>query len=287
MRQIKINAQITSRESLSLEKYLNDISKIALLTPEEEVALSKKIKIGDQDALEQLTRANLRFVVSVAKQYQHQGLPLIDLINEGNLGLMKAAKRFDASRGFKFISYAVWWIRQTIMQALAEHSRMIRLPLNKVDAYLKLNKILSEFLQKNQREPSIKELADLAEISDKEVRKLLKIGSKHVSIDAPLDEDDDGGSLLSTISSEDDRADGKLQSESLKKEIIEALSVLSRREAEIIIGFYGLGGNIPLSLEDIADQFDLTRERVRQIKEKAIRRLRKTTKGSQLKAYLG
>ncbi len=288
MRQLKINTQITNRDSLALEKYLQEISKLDLLTPEQEVELAQRIKTGDEEALMQLTRANLRFVVSVAKQYQNHGLQLSDLINEGNVGLIKAAKRFDETKGFKFISYAVWWIRQSIMQALVEQSRMVRLPLNKVDAYQKVNRELTKFLQTNQREPSAHELAKLCDMKVKDVKELLKISSKHVSTDAPLDENEDSTTLGSTLrANREEGPDNTLMSESLNKEIKEALSVLSKREADIIHSYFGLDGNGAMSLEDIAFRFDLTRERVRQIKERAIRRLRKTSRSKSLKAYLG
>lgn len=289
MRQLKIQSQITKRDSLSLEKYLQEISKLELITADKEVELAKLIKSGDQEALNILTRSNLRFVVSVAKQYQNQGLSLSDLINEGNLGLMKAAKRFDETKGFKFISYAVWWIRQSIMQALVDQARMIRLPLNKVDAYQKLNRVLTKFLQENQREPTAHELSKLTELTPKEVRELLKISGTHVSIDAPLNQDDSSSnSLLDNLRADFKQLpDNKLQSESLKNEIREILSVLSKREQDIIVDYYGLNNRTTLSLEDIAEKFDLTRERVRQIKERAIRRLRKASRSNELKSYLG
>ncbi|OWY21511.1 RNA polymerase subunit sigma [Sphingobacteriales bacterium UPWRP_1] len=288
MRQIKITTSITSRDSLSLEKYLQDISKVDLLTPEEEVELARRIKLGDEKALEQLTKANLRFVVSVAKQYQNQGISLSDLINEGNLGLIKAARRYDETKGFKFISYAVWWIRQSIMQSLAEQSRMIRLPLNKQEAYQKLHKVLNHFLQENQREPSADELAQLTQMDEKEVSELLKLNSKIKSIDVPLDEDNsDSASYSETLADEGGEPDTQLNTASLHDELLDALSVLSKQEANIIIWFYGLGDKAPMSLDDIATNIKLTRERVRQIKERAIRRLRKTSRSHFLKSYLG
>lgn len=288
MRQLKINSSITNRDSLSLEKYLQEISKLDLLTPEEEVSLAKRIKEGDEKALEQLTKANLRFVVSVAKQYQNQGISLSDLINEGNVGLIKAARRFDESRGFKFISYAVWWIRQSIIQSLVEQSRMIRLPINKVDAYQKLTKVLLQFLQENQREPTSSELAQLTEMSEKEVSELLKLGGKIKSIDVPLDEENsDSAVFADTIADDTDEAEVLRNNESLRGELLGALTILTKREADIIISFFGLGDTGPMSLEDIALKFELTRERVRQIKERAIRRLRKTSRSTMLKSYLG
>lgn len=288
MRQLKIQHQITNRDSLALEKYLQDISKLELLTPEREVELAKRIKMGENAALEELTQANLRFVVSVAKQYQNQGLQLSDLINEGNLGLIKAAKRFDETKGFKFISYAVWWIRQSILQSLVEQSRMIRLPLNKVDAYQKLNKVLVKFLQENQRQPTARELADLTDLSIKDVRELLQIQNRHVSIDAPMEEDDDSKAMVDNLQADSDHApNNKLMSESLANEVKDVLSILSQRESDIVAYYYGLNGRPALSLEDIADQCGLTRERVRQIKERAIRRLRKASRSKDLKTYLG
>ncbi|MFK7906988.1 MAG: RNA polymerase sigma factor RpoD/SigA [Chitinophagales bacterium] len=288
MRQLKIQHQITNRDSLALEKYLQDISKIDLLTPEKEVELAKRIKLGEDGALEELTQANLRFVVSVAKQYQNQGLQLSDLINEGNLGLIKAAKRFDETKGFKFISYAVWWIRQSILQSLVEQSRMIRLPLNKVDAYQKMNKVLLKFLQQNQRRPTAREVADLTDLSVKEVRELLQIQNRHVSIDAPMEEDDDSKAMVDNLQAgSEEMPSNKLMSESLTNEVRDVLSILSKRESDIVAHYYGLNGRPALSLEDIADYCGLTRERVRQIKERAIRRLRKASKSKDLKTYLG
>ncbi|MEZ4884638.1 MAG: RNA polymerase sigma factor RpoD/SigA [Chitinophagales bacterium] len=288
MRQLKIQHQITNRDSLALEKYLQDISKLELLTPEREVELAKRIKMGEAGALEELTRANLRFVVSVAKQYQNQGLQLSDLINEGNLGLIKAAKRFDETKGFKFISYAVWWIRQSILQSLVEQSRMIRLPLNKVDAYQKMNKVLVKFLQENERQPTSRELADLTGLSVKDVNELLQIQNRHVSIDAPMEEDDDSKAMVDSLQADNEEMpSNKLMSESLENEVRDVLAILSKRESDIIAYFYGLNGRPALSLEDIADRCGLTRERVRQIKERAIRRLRKASRSKDLKTYLG
>jgi len=287
MRQLKIHTQITNRDSLALEKYLQEISKLELLTGDQEVQLARRIKQGDEEALDELTKANLRFVVSVAKQYQNQGLTLSDLINEGNVGLIKAAKRFDETKGFKFISYAVWWIRQAIMQALVEQSRMVRLPLNKVDAYQKMNRALLNFLQENQRRPSPKELSDITGMKLKDVKELLKINNKHMSIDAPLEQDDENLSLMNTLADNNANPARDLLSESLKGEVREALAILSKREGDIIESYFGLGASGPMSLEDIALRFNLTRERVRQIKERAIRRLRKTSRSKQLKEYLG
>jgi RNA polymerase primary sigma factor len=288
MRQLKITKSITNRESQSLEKYLQEIGKVDLLTPEEEVDLAKRIKQGDQIALEKLTKANLRFVVSVAKQYQNQGLSLSDLINEGNLGLIKAAQRFDETRGFKFISYAVWWIRQSILQALAEQSRIVRLPLNKVGSLNKINKAFSELEQAFEREPSAEELADLLEIPTEEVETTLGVAARHVSMDAPFIDGEDN-SLLDVL--EDyagERTDSALEyKESLRREIDRSLSTLTDRQADVIKLYFGIGVEHPMSLEDIGDKFGLTRERVRQIKDKAINKLRSTSKSKLLKNYLG
>jgi RNA polymerase primary sigma factor len=288
MRQLKITKSITNRESQSLEKYLQEIGKVDLLTPEEEVELAKRIKQGDQVALERLTKANLRFVVSVAKQYQNQGLSLSDLINEGNLGLIKAAQRFDETRGFKFISYAVWWIRQSILQALAEQSRIVRLPLNKVGSLNKINKAFSELEQNFEREPSAEELADLLDIATEEVETTLGVAARHVSMDAPFIDGEDN-SLLDVL---EDFAATKTDSEldykeSLRKEIERSLSTLTDRQADVIKLYFGIGIEHPMSLEDIGDKFGLTRERVRQIKDKAINKLRTTNKSKLLKNYLG
>lgn len=286
MRQLKISSQITNRDSLSLDKYLQEISKLSLLTAEQEVELAQRIKMGDEKALDELTTANLRFVVSVAKQYQNQGMTLSDLINEGNLGLIKAGKRFDETKGFKFISYAVWWIRQSIMQALVEQSRMVRLPLNKVDAYQKVNRALTRFLQQNQREPNLRELSELTGMKTKEIKEALKLSNRHVSIDAPR-EDDENMAMVNNMESSERSPDNTLLSESLREEITQVLSLLSKREAEIIVCYFGLDGKYPLSLEDIATKLGLTRERVRQIKERAIRRLRKGSRSRALASYLG
>jgi RNA polymerase primary sigma factor len=284
---VKITKQYTNRESQSLEKYLQEIGKVDLLNPDEEIELAKRIKKGDQLALEKLTKANLRFVVSVAKQYQNQGLSLGDLINEGNLGLIKAAKRFDETRGFKFISYAVWWIRQSILQALAEQSRIVRLPLNRVGALNKIGKAFSALEQEFEREPSASELAEELDMSLFEVADTLKISGRHLSMDAPFAQGEDNR-LLDVI--HDDRQpspDNTLMKESLKQEVRRALSTLSDREAEIIRLYFGLDLEHSLTLEEIGERFSLTRERVRQIKEKALRRLRDKTRSKALKAYLG
>ncbi|MBS1656673.1 MAG: sigma-70 family RNA polymerase sigma factor [Chitinophagales bacterium] len=288
MRQLKITKSITNRESQSLEKYLQEIGKVDLLTPEEEVELAKKIKQGDQFALEKLTKANLRFVVSVAKQYQNQGLSLSDLINEGNLGLIKAAQRFDETRGFKFISYAVWWIRQSILQALAEQSRIVRLPLNKVGSLNKINKAFSALEQEFEREPSPDELATVLEINTDEVVTTLGIAARHVSVDAPFVEGEDN-SLLDVIENPNTTpTDSGLEyKESLRKEIERSLGTLTERQKDVIKLYFGIGVEHPMSLEDIGEMFALTRERVRQIKDKAINKLRSTSRSRLLKTYLG
>jgi RNA polymerase primary sigma factor len=288
MRQLKITKSITNRESQSLEKYLQEIGKVDLLTPEEEVDLAKRIKQGDQIALEKLTKANLRFVVSVAKQYQNQGLSLSDLINEGNLGLIKAAQRFDETRGFKFISYAVWWIRQSILQALAEQSRIVRLPLNKVGSLNKINKAFSELEQTYEREPSPEELADLLEITTDEVETTLGVAARHVSMDAPFVEGEDN-SLLDVLENNSmPGTDTHLEyADSLRREIERSLGTLTDRQCDVIKLYFGIGVEHPMSLEDIGDKFGLTRERVRQIKDKAINKLRATSRSKLLKGYLG
>ncbi|MFD2934235.1 sigma-70 family RNA polymerase sigma factor [Spirosoma flavum] len=287
MRQLKISKQITNRESQSLDKYLQEIGKVDLLTPDEEVTLAQKIREGDQLALERLTKANLRFVVSVAKQYQNQGLSLGDLINEGNLGLIKAAQRFDETRGFKFISYAVWWIRQSILQALAEQSRIVRLPLNRVGSLNKISKTFSDLEQKFEREPSPEELAAVLEISAAEVVDTLKISGRHVSMDAPFVQGEEN-SLLDVLENDgEDKPDSGLINDSLRKEVQRALSTLTQREADVITLYFGLNGEHAMTLEEIGEKFNLTRERVRQIKEKAIRRLRHTSRSKALKTYLG
>ncbi len=288
MRQLKITKSITNRESQSLEKYLQEIGKVDLLTPEEEVDLAKRIKQGDQIALEKLTKANLRFVVSVAKQYQNQGLSLSDLINEGNLGLIKAAQRFDETRGFKFISYAVWWIRQSILQALAEQSRIVRLPLNKVGSLNKINKAFSELEQEYEREPSSDELAELLEIPTEEVETTLGVAARHVSMDAPFVEGEDN-SLLDVLenSGTPGTDTGLAYAESLRREIERSLSTLTDRQCDVIKLYFGINVEHPMSLEDIGDKFGLTRERVRQIKDKAINKLRSKSRSKLLKHYLG
>lgn len=288
MRQLKITKSITNRESQSLEKYLQEIGKVDLLTPEEEVMLAKRIKQGDEIALEKLTKANLRFVVSVAKQYQNQGLSLSDLINEGNLGLIKAGQRFDETRGFKFISYAVWWIRQSILQALAEQSRIVRLPLNKVGSLNKINKAFSALEQQYEREPSPEELADVLEINTEEVETTLGIAARHVSVDAPFAEGEDN-SLLDVITNPNAaETDARIEyTDSLRREIERSLSTLTDRQKDVIKLYFGIGVEHPMSLEDIGDKFQLTRERVRQIKDKAINKLRSTSRSKLLKSYLG
>ena len=287
MRQLKITKSITNRESQSLEKYLQEIGKVDLLTPEEEVDLAKRIKQGDQEALDKLTRSNLRFVVSVAKQYQNQGLSLSDLINEGNVGLMKAAKRFDETKGFKFISYAVWWIRQSILQAIVEYSRIVRLPLNKVGSYNKVNEAYLSFIQEYEREPTNDELAELLDMSPKEVSNMLKGGGRHLSVDAPLSGEDGDSTMLDVLPDDDMSPDNNLMEQSLKEEVQQGLSILSPREVEVLSAYYGLNGHKPLTLEEIGELYGLTRERVRQIKERAIRRLRKAYNRNALKSYLG
>lgn len=288
MRQLKITKSITNRDSASLDKYLVEIGREELITAEDEVELAQRIKQGDERALEKLVKANLRFVVSVSKQYQNQGLTLPDLINEGNLGLIKAAQRFDETRGFKFISYAVWWIRQSILQAIAEQSRIVRLPLNQVGALSKIKKTFSKLEQEFEREPSADEIADLLDISRDKVTDSSLISGRHISMDAPFGNDDESGNLLDVLSDSDDPlTDFSLMNESLHKEIHRSLATLTEKEKEVIILFYGIGKPHPLSLEEIGEKFGLTRERVRQIKEKGIRRLRHASKSSLLKAYLG
>ena len=288
MRQLKITKSITNRESQSLDKYLQEISKEELISAQEEVELAQRIKQGDQTALEKLTRANLRFVVSVSKQYQNQGLSLPDLINEGNLGLIKAAQRFDETRGFKFISYAVWWIRQSILQALAEQSRIVRLPLNQVGSLSKINKAFSKLEQLFERPPSAEELAQALDLPTEKVAQSLKVSGRHVSMDAPFSDDDDSNSLLDVLINDDSPvADRGLMSESLHNEVERSLSTLSERERDVIRLFFGIGMNHGLTLDEIGEKFDLTRERVRQIKEKAIRKLKQHSRSKLLKAYLG
>ena len=286
MRQLKITKSITNRESASLDKYLQEIGKEELITVEEEVELAQRIKKGDRAALEKLTRANLRFVVSVAKQYQNQGLSLPDLINEGNLGLIKAAEKFDETRGFKFISYAVWWIRQSILQALAEQSRIVRLPLNQVGSLNKINKAFSKFEQENERIPSAEELADVLEITKEKIADTMRVSGRHVSVDAPFVEGEDNNLLDVLVNESSPVADRALIAESLVREIERALATLTERERDIIKLFFGIGVQ-EMTLEEIGEKFGLTRERVRQIKEKAIRRLRHTSRSKLLKSYLG
>ena len=287
MRQLKISKQITNRESQSLDKYLQEIGKVDLVSAEVEVELARRIREGDQVALEKLTKANLRFVVSVAKQYQNNGLTLGDLINEGNLGLIKAAGRFDEKRGFKFISYAVWWIRQSIMQALAEQSRIVRLPLNRIGSLTKISKTFSDLEQKFQREPSAQEVAEVIGVTAEEVTHSLKIAGRHVSVDAPFSQGEDG-SLLDVLSDvNESNPESEMMAESLILEVQRSLTALTSREAEVISLYFGLNGTQAMTLEEIAHKFDLTRERVRQIKEKATRRLRHTSKSRTLKSYLG
>jgi RNA polymerase primary sigma factor len=287
MRQLKITKSITNRESQSLDKYLQEIGKEELITAEMEVELARRIKQGDQWALEKLTKANLRFVVSVAKQYQNQGLTLPDLINEGNLGLIKAAQRFDETRGFKFISYAVWWIRQSILQALAEQSRIVRLPLNQVGSLNKINKAFSKLEQEFERPPSAIELATVLDIPEDKIADTMRVSGRHVSVDAPFVDGEDNSLLDVLVNSDSPKADFNLMNESLQREIERSLSTLTERERDVIKLFFGIGLNHGLTLEEIGAKFDLTRERVRQIKEKAIRRLRHTSRSKLLKAYLG
>lgn len=286
MRQLKITKSITNRESASLDKYLQEIGKEDLITVEEEVELAQRIRKGDQKALEKLTRANLRFVVSVAKQYQNQGLSLPDLINEGNLGLIKAAEKFDETRGFKFISYAVWWIRQSILQALAEQSRIVRLPLNQVGSLNKINKAFSRFEQENERRPSPEELADSLDLPAEKVADTLRISGRHISVDAPFVEGEDNSLLDVLVNDDSPIADRTLINESLSTEVERALSTLTERERDIIKLFFGINTQ-EMTLEEIGEKFGLTRERVRQIKEKAIRRLRHSSRSKLLKTYLG
>ncbi len=288
MRQLKITKQVTNRETASLDKYLSEIGKVQLITPEDEALLARKIREGSQQALEALTKANLRFVVSVAKQYQNQGLTLGDLINEGNLGLIKAAQRFDETRGFKFISYAVWWIRQSILQALAEQSRIVRLPLNKIGYINKINKAFSQLEQDFEREPTNEEISKVLEISPEDIRDTMRSSGRHISMDAPILQGEDG-CLLDMMPGDEERSpENHLMTESLRREIERALTTLTPREADVIRLYFGLEtGVAPMTLEEIGERFELTRERVRQIKEKAIRRLKHTSRSKILKTYLG
>jgi RNA polymerase primary sigma factor len=288
MRQLKITKSITNRESQSLEKYLQEIGKVELIGPEEEVKLALRIKQGDQKALDKLTKANLRFVVSVAKQYQNQGLSLPDLINEGNLGLIKAAQRFDETRGFKFISYAVWWIRQSILQALAEQSRIVRLPLNKVGLTNRIQKAYSKLEQEFEREPSTEELAEMLELDIEEISSTLGMAARHVSVDTPLSEGEDSTLIDIMENTNADRAETNIEhKESLKQEIDRSMQSLTERQKEVICFFFGIGVDHPMSLEDIGGRFNLTRERVRQIKDKAITKLRTNLRSQSLRSYLG
>ena len=289
MRQLKITKQVTNRETASLEKYLQEIGRVDLITAEEEVELAKRIKEGDQFALEKLTKANLRFVVSVSKQYQNQGLTLPDLINEGNLGLIKAAQRFDETRGFKFISYAVWWIRQSILQALAEQSRIVRLPLNKIGNISRINKAFAKLEQEFERPPTVTELAELLEMTMDDVKQTIRNSGRHVSMDAPLTDDDDGAGNMYALMKDDDQVnpDDKVIDDSLKAEINRCLHTLTERERDVIVLYFGLGGVENCTLEEIGKRFDLTRERVRQIKEKGLRKLKGASRNENLKQYLG
>ncbi|MBK9285258.1 MAG: RNA polymerase sigma factor RpoD/SigA [Sphingobacteriaceae bacterium] len=288
MRQLKITKQITNRETASLDMYLQDIGRVELITAEEEVVLAQRIKQGDQKALDKLVKANLRFVVSVSKQYQNQGMSLPDLINEGNLGLIKAAQRFDETRGFKFISYAVWWIRQSILQSLAEQSRIVRLPLNKIGAINKINKALSKMEQDLEREPSYDEVSEALDMLPKDIQDTMRNNHRHMSMDAPLNLNEDGGSLYDLMENDEAVSPEKfLMNESLQQEISRSLATLTEREADVVKLFFGLNGSHAHSLEEIGEKFELTRERVRQIKEKAVRRLKHGSRSRLLKAYLG
>jgi RNA polymerase primary sigma factor len=287
MRQLKIIKQVTNRETVSLDKYLHEIGKVDLLTTEEEVNLARRLKEGDKEALDQLVKANLRFVVSVSKQYQNQGLSLPDLINEGNLGLIKAAQRFDETRGFKFISYAVWWIRQAILQALAEQARIVKLPLNKIGSINKVNRAFIDLEQKFEREPTVEELSEVLAIAPNDVKDALKSSNRHISMDAPISHDEDSNMYDVLLSSETPSPDKGLLNDSLRKEIERALDTLTVREAAIIRLYFGLNGKHPHTLEEIGEELELTRERVRQIKEKAIKRLKQATRCKVLKSYMG
>jgi RNA polymerase primary sigma factor len=287
MRQLKITNKITSRESLALEKYLNDIGKIPLVSIDEEADLARRIRMGDDAALEKLTEANLRFVVSVAKQYQNQGLTLSDLINEGNVGLMKAARRFDETKGFKFISYAVWWIRQSILQSIVEHSRLVRMPLNKMGSYNKVNEAYIGFIQEFEREPTNEELGELLDMTPKEVANMLRSNNRHVSMDANIGGEDSDATMLDLMVIEGEvMPDHSLIDESMREEVQQGLSILNEREKEVISAYYGLNQANAWTLEEIGEAFGLTRERVRQIKERAIRRLRKSYNTEEMKSYL-
>lgn len=287
MRQLKISKQITNRESQSLDKYLQEIGKVDLLTAADEVALAKRIKAGDRKALETLTKANLRFVVSVAKQYQNQGLSLSDLINEGNTGLIKSAQRFDETRGFKFISYAVWWIRQSILQALAEQSRIVRLPLNRVGSLNKISRTFSQLEQKYEREPTTEELANVLDVTVNEVDDTMKVSGRHASLDASFVQGEESSLLDVLENTSEEKPDSELMSDSLRQEIQQLLATLTEREADVILLYFGLNGKHPMTLEEIGARFQLTRERVRQIKEKGIKKLRNSSRSEVLKLYLG
>lgn len=289
MRQLKISKQVTNRETISLEKYLQDISKLAMITANDEVELAQKIKAGDLDALDKLVTSNLRFVVSVAKQYQNQGLTLSDLINEGNIGLIKAAERFDETRGFKFISYAVWWIRQSILQSIAEQARIVRLPLNKIGNITKINRAFSSLEQFHEREPTLIEIAEQLDITTKDVSDFMKISSRHISIDSPLSDDENSGTYLDLMIDEEAilSPDNLLNHESLRNEIERSLATLPVRDAEVLKMYYGIGYKIPLSLDEIGANLELSKERVRQIKEKSLRKLKQTSRNSLLKPFLG
>jgi len=288
MRQLKITKQITNRETASLDMYLQDIGRVELISAQDEVVLAQKIRAGDQRALDKLVKANLRFVVSVSKQYQNQGLSLPDLINEGNFGLIKAAQRFDETRGFKFISYAVWWIRQSILQALAEQSRIVRLPLNKIGAINKINKTISKLEQDLEREPSYDEISDALEMMPQDIIDTLRNNNRHMSMDAPLSANEDGGTMYDLLRNESvHNPDKQLMGESLQLEIFRALATLTERESDVVKLFFGLEGKHPHSLEEIGEKFNLTRERVRQIKEKAVRRLKQGSRSRLLRVYLG
>ena len=287
MRQLKITQSITKRDGITLDKYLQEIAKEDLITAEQEVELAIKIKQGDQVALDRLTKANLRFVVSVAKQYQGQGLTLPDLINEGNVGLIKAAQKFDETRGFKFISYAVWWIRQSIIQAISEQSRLVRLPLNKIGSISKISKGISQLEQQLEREPNAKEISEFLDLTENEVNGVLRLNSRHVSVDAPFSEGEEHGLLDVMVDDDSPRADRGLIQESLNREINRTLSTLTERESEVVKMFYGIDGSREVSLDEIGAKFNLTRERVRQIKEKAIKRLKNSNKTALLQNYLG
>ena len=287
MRQLKISKQITNRDSQSLDKYLQEIGKVDLLTADEEVVLAKLIRSGDKAALEKLTKANLRFVVSVAKQYQNQGLSLSDLINEGNLGLIKSAQRFDETRGFKFISYAVWWIRQSILQALAEQSRIVRLPLNRVGSLNKISRTFSQLEQKYEREPTAEELAEVLDVNASEVRDTMKVSGRHISVDAPFVQGEENSLLDVLENNSEEKPDDELMQDSLRKEIQRSLTTLTPREADVILLYFGLNNTQPMTLEEIGARFQLTRERVGQIKEKGIKKLRQSSRSDTLKPYLG